>query len=228
MTSPGRVSILGGTGPAGKGLALRLASSGWEVFVGSRSAERADEVVGELLARWGDRELNIAGAANADAVAAGGICVVATPWDAATSTASELSALLTGRTVVSMANALARVGNEFQALVPARGSIAAALQCALPGAHVSGAFHHLPARELGAIDHPIEADVLVCADDEGAMAETIALVESVQGLRGVDAGSLSACGAIEAFTAVLLGVNVRHKTHASIRLTGLEHVGGAR
>jgi NADPH-dependent F420 reductase len=217
---PMHVGIVGGTGPAGRGLAARLAANGATVWLGSRSAERAEETVQTLLEKWPDRYLDIRGAANADA-AKQELVVLATPWDAAASTAAELAAELDGKLVVSMANALARVGDEFQALVPARGSIAVAVQGVLPGSRVAGAFHHLPARGLAAIDHPLDADVLVTADDPAAIDETVAFVERIEGLRGVAAGSLSACGAIEAFTAVLLSVNVRHRSHASIRMTGL-------
>jgi 8-hydroxy-5-deazaflavin:NADPH oxidoreductase len=219
-----QVGIVGGTGPAGKALAARLASVGVEVTVGSRQAERGREIAAEITDRWPGLSLPLTGGSNEEAAGAE-LCVLATPWDAAVSTATGLSAELSGKVVVSMANALQRVGDEFQALVPARGSIATSLQCALPGARVSGAFHHLPARHLAAVDRPIEADVLVCADDQDAITATIALVEAIPGLRGVDAGSLSACGAIEAFTAVILGVNMRHKALASITLTGLHDRG---
>lgn len=40
-----RIGILGGTGPAGTALGLRLASIGYEVVIGSRSADKALEVV---------------------------------------------------------------------------------------------------------------------------------------------------------------------------------------
>lgn len=215
-----RVGIVGGTGPAGRGLAARLAANGVGVSVGSRSAERAAETVQALLERWPGRDLDIAGASNIDA-AEQEVVVLATPWDAVTATAAELAGELAGKLVVSMANALARVGDEFQALVPARGSIAVAVQGVLPRSRVAGAFHHLPARELAAIDRPLDADVLVTADTQEGLAEAVEFVGRIEGLRGVAAGSLSACGAIEAFTAVLLGVNVAHRAHASIRLTGL-------
>jgi NADPH-dependent F420 reductase len=216
------VGIIGGTGPAGQALAARLAACGVRVTLGSRSSERGVEIVSALTDRWSGRELDIAGGSNEEAAAAE-IVVLATPWDSAASTSVELADALAGKVVVSMANALARVGSEFQALVPARGSIAASVQAAVPRSKVSGAFHHLPARELAAIDKPIEADVLVAADDPEALEATVGLVESMAGLRGVRSGSLASCGAIEALTAVLLNVNVAHKVHASIRLTGFDH-----
>lgn len=213
------MGILGGTGPAGKALAVRLASVGLEVLVGSRQAERGSEIAGELRRRWPDRQLDLTGVANEDACGAD-VIVVATPWDGAAPTVAGLAARLERKPVVSMANALAKVGSELQALVPPRGSIAVAVQQACPGALVAGAFHHLPARLLGNLDTDLDADVLVCSDHDEATTATIALVDLIPGCRGVDAGSLSAASAIEAFTAVLVGVNVRHRVHSSIRLTG--------
>jgi len=215
------VGILGGTGPAGSALAARLASVGVEVAIGSRSAERAVDTCGTIRQRWPDLELQLRGAENREAAGAE-LVVVATPWDAAASTAASVAHALEGKVVVSMANALVKVGEEFQALVPARGSIAAAVQVAVPGALVAAAFHHLPARSLGDLDVGLEADVLVCSDHPRAVEETSELVRKVPGLRPLDAGRLASASPIEAFTAVLLQVNVRYKARATVRLTGLE------
>jgi NADPH-dependent F420 reductase len=217
------IGIVGGTGPAGKALAARLSSAGIDVRLGSRRQERADETVAALRARWPDRDLELTGVVNAAACEAD-LVVVATPWDGASPTAAALADRLAGRIVVSMANALAKVGDELQALVPPRGSVTVAVQQAAPEALVAGAFHHVPALGLANLDEPLDADVLVCSDHERATTATIELVDAIEGLRGIDAGSLSAAAAIEAFTAVLVGINVRHRAHSSIRLTGL---GGA-
>lgn len=214
------VGILGGTGPAGGALAVRLASVGVEVLVGSRSEQRAQEVAGELRSRWPDRALALGGAGNA-AAAAADVVVVATPWDAAAATAGSVGASLAGKVVVSMANALAKIGTELVPLLPPRGSVAAGLQAEVPDALVAGAFHHVPARELADLDSPVDCDVLVCSDHPQATKATTELVELVPGLRAIDAGSLSSAAAIEAFTAVILNVNMRHKTRAGLRLTHL-------
>ncbi len=215
-----RIGILGGTGPAGRGLALRLAAAGEEIVLGSRDTERARSVAGGLTDARSDGSLRIAGDSN-DAAAGCELVVVATPWDAVTSTVAPLAGALDGKVVVSMANALVRDGREFTALVPPRGSIAAALQARLPGSSVAAAFHHLPASEMEKLEEPIEADVLVCSDRPEATAATISLVDRIEGLRGVDAGSLTQAAAIEAFTAVLITVNLRHKVHTAVRLSGL-------
>lgn len=215
------VGIIGGTGPAGRALAARLASVGMQVVIGSRSAERAQEIVDDIHKKWPDRDLPLSSAANADAAGAP-LVVLATPWDAAADTAAALRAELSGRVVVSMGNALARIDGELQAVVPPGGSVAAGVQAAVPDALVSAAFHHLPARSLGDLDRPASGDVLVCSDHPEAFQATAALIRRVPDLRAFDAGSLAAAGPVEAFTAVLLGLNARYKGRATIHLTGID------
>ena len=221
MVTPVQIAVLGGTGPAGRALALRLASVGYDVVIGSRSKERAEEIVGGLLEKWPDRELALRGDANIEASDAE-LLVIATPWDAAASTALSCAKKLDGKIVVCMANALAKVGDEFQPLVPPRGSVAGNVQAAVPGCYVAAAFHHLPARELGALDHPVDSDVLICSDHPEAIVATAELVSKIPGCRPLDAGTLSNAAPIEAFTAVLLQLNVRYKTRVAVKLTGID------
>jgi NADPH-dependent F420 reductase len=215
-----RVGILGGTGPLGRGLALRLADSGTEVVIGSRQAERAEEVVTELLDTWRGRSLPLTAAVNENAAAAD-LVVLATPWDSAAITARSLATLLRGKVVVSVGNALVRQGKEMHALVPPRGSVAAEVQAELPASSVTAAGHHLPAATLADLDADLEADVLVCGDDDEAKAATVSLFSSIRALRALDAGSLASAAAIEAFTAVLVTLNLRYRAHSTLRVTGL-------
>jgi 8-hydroxy-5-deazaflavin:NADPH oxidoreductase len=218
---PMRIGILGGTGPAGSALAARLASIGYESIIGSRSKYRAMEARDSMVVKWpqldgllhyGDN----GGAADCDVV------VIATPWDSAATTAQENAAALAGKVVVSMANALVRVGHEFQPLVPPRGSVAAHVQAAVPRSQVVAAFHHLPANELGHIGEPIDSDVLICGDEKAAVRIISDIVSKIPGCRPLDAGELSNATAIEAFTAVLLQLNVRYKTRVAPKLTGIK------
>lgn len=215
------VGILGGTGPLGRGLALRLAATGLPVTVGSRDAARADAVVAELVAAWPDRALPLAGGDNASACAAD-VVVVATPWDAAVATVRALEEHLRGTVVVSVVNALVREGRDMLALTPPRGSMAAAIAAHLPAARVAAAGHHLPASALADLDRVMDADVLVCSDDPEATAATIDLLARIEGLRPLDAGGLASAGAIEAFTAVLVTLNMRYKAHSTLGLSGLD------
>ncbi len=215
-----KIGILGGTGPAGMALAARLASVGADVMLGSRSVERAAAACNEIAGKWTDRELSLTPAANPDAAAAD-LVIVATPWDAAASTAASVADHLEGKVVISMANALKVEDGEFVAVEPPGGSVAVGVQQAVPSALVAAAFHHLPARSLADLKRPVTGDVLVCADSDEAAEATAALVRAIPDLRALRAGSLASAGAVEAFTAVLLGINRRYKARASIRLTGL-------
>lgn len=216
-----RIGILGGTGPAGSALAARLASIGYEAVIGSRSKDRAMEAREALLKDHPEIAELLESGDNA-AAADCEVVVVCTPWDSAATTARENAAALDGKVVISMANALVRVGPEFQPLVPPRGSVAAHVQAAVPRSHVVAAFHHLPAKELGHLGQPIDSDVLICGDDPTSVLVVSEIVSKIPGCRPLDAGELSNATAIEAFTAVLLQLNVRYKTRVAPKLTGIK------
>lgn len=216
-----RIGILGGTGPAGSALAARLASIGYEVVIGSRSKYRAMEARDAQIERW-PTLLGRLDCGDNSAAASCDLVVIATPWDSAATTAQEQAELLAGKIVVSMANALVRVGKEFQPLVPPRGSVAAHVQAAVPRCRVVAAFHHLPATELGHIGEPIDSDVLICGDDASAVKTMSEIIAKIPGCRPLDAGELSNATAIEAFTAVMLQLNVRYKTRVAPKLTGIK------
>jgi hypothetical protein len=215
-----QIGILGGTGPAGSALAARLADAGYDVIIGSRSKYRAMEARDELVDQWPDKGLEIAAGDNAEAARAE-VVVIATPWDGATQTAASVEEHLHGKIVISMANALTRIGKEFQPLVPPRGSVAASVQAVIPDCKVAAAFHHVPAKELGDLDHGIESDVLICSDHEAATAKAAELVHAIPDMRPLDAGELSQSTPIESFTSVLLQLNVRYKTRVAVKFTGI-------
>lgn len=216
-----RIGILGGTGPAGSALGARLASVGYDVVIGSRSRYRAMEAVDGLRSAWPDLNLSVTAGDNVEAASCD-VVVLATPWDSAATTAQDNIEHLRGKVVISMANALVRVGGEFQPLLPPRGSVAAHVQAAVPECRVVAAFHHLPAKELGHLGDPIDSDVLICSDDADATRTAMDIVAHIPGCRPLDAGELSNATAIEAFTAVLLQLNVRYKTRVAPKLTGIK------
>jgi NADPH-dependent F420 reductase len=213
------VGILGGTGPAGRGVAIRLASAGYDVVIGSRDETRAQETATAMTTR-GDG--SVRGASN-DGAAECDLVVVATPWDSAVATVSALKASLANKTVISMVNALAREGKELVPIYPPRGSMAAQLAFALPESVIVGAFHHLPASEMENLDSGLDADVIIFSDDGAARDDVATVVNEMPGLHAVIAGSMSLASAIEAFTAVCISVNIRHKAHSYVKLAGLTH-----
>jgi 8-hydroxy-5-deazaflavin:NADPH oxidoreductase len=216
-----QIGVLGGTGPAGQGLAARLAAAGHDVVIGSRDAVRAEAVVGALRATWGDRVARLGAGDNA-AVAGAEVVVVATVWDAAVETARAHADALAGKVVISMANGMEKGPREMRPVIPPDGSIAVAVQKAAPGARVVAAFHLTPAAELADLDSELRSDVLVVADDTAARTVVMDLAEDLPRLRAFDAGSLANAVALETMTAALITVNIRHRGHASIHLNGVE------
>jgi NADPH-dependent F420 reductase len=221
MVAGVKIGILGATGPAGRALATRLASVGFDIVVGSRSEERAAEVVTGITDLWPGRHLPLTPADNHNAASCE-VVAVATPWDAAAPVALSVRNELDGKVVICMANALTRVAGHFEPLTPPRGSVSASVQAAVPGCRVVAAFHHVPAKELGNVEHPIESDVLLCSDHHDATETAADIVGRVPHMRPLDAGQLSMATPIESFTAVLLQLNQHYKTRVSLKLIGID------
>ncbi len=213
-----RIGILGATGPAGAGLAARLASVGHEVLFGSRAVDKAKSAVDELRERWGDRVNGLIPCDNAWACDAP-VVILAVHAESVIPTVRDQAERLAGKIVVSMANNLTRNGNEFNAVLPPHGSVAAEIQALLWRSRVVTAFHLVPAAEFADLDNTMESDVVVLGDDDEARQALMEITSSIPHLRPLDGGSLRNAVGMETFAAVLLTINVRHKMRASLRLT---------
>ncbi len=216
-----RIGILGATGPAGAGLAARLASVGHEVLFGSRAVDKARTAVGELEKEWGDRVSGRLIACDNAWACDAPVVILAVHAESAIPTVQEHADRLAGKIVVSMANNLVKHGNEFNAVLPPHGSVAAEIQALLWRSRVCTAFHLVPAAEFGEIDHEMSSDVIVLGDDDDAKTTVMEITSSIPRLRPLDGGSLRNAVGMETFAAVLLTVNIRHKMRASLRLTSV-------
>jgi hypothetical protein len=198
-----------------------MADGGHDVVLGSRDEIRAAKVVASLRERWGGRVASLEPGTNR-AAAAEPVVFLGTVWDAAARTAGDLAGQLDGTVVVSVANALERTGgHEFRAVPPPEGSVAAAVAAAAPRARVVAALQHVPATVLGDLDHDASCDVLVAGDDDDARATIIGLVDAIPGMHGLDAGGLANATGIEAFSAAMLTVNLRHTGESTLHLGGV-------
>lgn len=215
-----RIGILGATGPAGSGLGARLASVGHEVLFGSRAVDKAKTAVDELQQKWGDRVSSLIPCDNAGACDAP-VVLLAVNADSVIPTVREHAERLAGKIVVSMANNLVRNSNEFNAVLPPHGSVAAEIQALLWRSRVCTAFHLVPAAEFADLDHEMESDVVVLGDEDEARASLMEITKSIPNLRPLDGGSLRNAVGMETFAAVLLTINVRHRMRASLRLINI-------
>lgn len=215
-----KIGVLGATGPAGKGLAARLADCGHDVLAGSRERVKAEAVVDELRERWGDRVARVT-PANNQAACDAEVVVLAVHADAALATAQYFSDQLSGKIVVSMANHLVRNGSEFNAVLPPHGSIAKEMQAMLWRSQIVTAFHLVPAAEFVNLDEPMVSDVVACGDDDAARKTLMEIIQGIPDLRAFDGGSLENAVGMETFAAILLTINIRHKVRAGLRFGGV-------
>ena len=215
------IGILGGTGPAGVALGKRFAKIGHRVTLGSRDPQRSAVKAAEACAEYEELRGLVVGGTNEEAASCD-LVVVATPWEGAEATVRSFKTSLDGKIVISMVNALLKVGPSLHPYLPPRGSVTAQIQAALPSSKVVGAFHHAPAKELGEIREELDCDIMVVSDNKDAREAVVALVDQIPGARAIDAGTNVSAGAIESMTAVLININIKYKTRSSIRLSGLE------
>lgn len=226
------VAIVGGTGEEGFGLALRLATAGNRIVIGSRSEERGAAAAARAVEALG-RSADIVGTTNEDAVSQADTVFVTVPFEGQAETYRAIKPHLRAGAVVCDATsplATAVGGRAWHVLRPWHGSAAEQAAAILgDGPRMTAGFHTISARALTAIDASMDSDVLVCGDDPDAKAVIGGLIEQIPGLRWVDCGLLSQARIAETMTALLVSINRQYGLHDSgFRITGRDRWGDAR
>ena len=217
------IAIIGGTGPAGMGLALRWARAGESIIIGSRDEQRAQVAAAAIQLKAGNQTI-VAGMENRLACAAAHILMLTVPFEGQATLLKQLKNTITEGSIlidatVPLASAVG--GRASRPLGVWQGSAAQqAAELVSKGVSVVAAFHNLSADLLNG-DDPLECDVVVCSDDPDAAQLTRELAARIPGVRAVDGGRLENARIVEQITALLIGLNIRHKGHAGIRITGL-------
>jgi hypothetical protein len=218
------IGFIGGTGPEGLGLAMRMAAAGHAIRVGSRRIERAEDAattVRDAVTTAGGSP-DVSGALNADVCAAADLVVIVVPFDGHEATCIDLRDAIGAKLVIDAAVPLTFNDGVPGVVDVPQGSATEQAQALLPDAPVVGAFHNLSAKKLQDLATPMRGDVLVTSDDADAKQTVLDLVAQMKDLRGVDAGPLAASKFVEDITALLLGVNRRYKAQAAVQLVGLD------
>lgn len=217
------IAIIGGTGPAGMGLALRWVRAGETVIIGSRETKRAAEAAATIKARVGDHA-KITGMENSAACAAADILMLTVPFEGQASLIKRLKPSMTAGSILIDATvplAASIGGRASRTLGVWQGSAAQQAAELVPkDVSVVAAFHNVSADLMGG-DNPLDCDVIVCSDDPDAAQLTRELAARIPGIRAIDGGLLENARIIEQLTALLIGLNMRHKGHSGIRITGL-------
>ncbi len=217
------IAVIGGTGPAGTGLALRWARAGETVIIGSRDAARAEQTAEAIRKRAG-ANAQVSGMENSAACAASDLRVLTVPFAGQAELLKELKpAIRSGSVLIDATVPLAASvgGRASRTLGVWQGSAAQQTAELVPkGVSVVAAFQNVSAEVLNG-DDDVDCDVIVCSDDPNATQVAIELAAKIAGARAIDGGKLENARIVEQITALLIGLNIRHKGHGGIRITGL-------
>jgi 8-hydroxy-5-deazaflavin:NADPH oxidoreductase len=217
------VAIIGATGALGFGLAVRWGVAGVPVVIGSRDADRAVEAA--RRAQEAVPEGHFEGFENAEAATKAEVVLLSVPFRNQSETLTNLKTVLQPHQLVVDATvplAAAVSGRATRMLGVWQGSAAQQAQEMVPeGVRVVSALHTVSASSCSDLDHMLDEDVLVCGNHREDKERVMALIGRIDGLRCVDAGRIEMARITESLTALLISINVRHKTHAGIKITGL-------
>lgn len=213
------IGFIGGTGPEGRGLALRFAMAGERVAIGSRDHGRAEDAARSVASLADD--LDVSGAMNDQVASESDLVFIAVPYAGHRPTLESLRDRLAGKLVVDVVAPLRFSRGIASVLNVESGSAAGEAQQILANSTVVGAFHNLSAEELLKPDAVIDSDVVVCADDADAKAQVMRLAELIDGVRAVDGGGLQNSRYVEELTALLININRIYRAHSTIKIVGI-------
>ena len=218
-----QIAIIGGTGPAGMGLALRWARAGEKVILGSRDAARAQQAAEKIAQRVGP-QARVSGLENSAACAASDLLVLTVPFEGQAELLKQLKPSIRAGSILIDATVplAASVGGRASRMLGVwQGSAAQQTAELVPkGVSVVAAFHNVSADVLNG-DADVDCDVIVCSDDPAATQVAMELAAKIPRIRAIDGGKLENARIVEQITALLIGLNIRHKGHGGVRITGL-------
>ncbi|MFT5693081.1 MAG: NADPH-dependent F420 reductase [Oceanicoccus sp.] len=216
------IAILGGTGDLGTGLARRWAQAGYQVIIGSRTAEKAQTAADDLAEVMGARGItgvDVLAMENLEAATAADICTLTVPFAHQADTLNLVKSALDGKILIDVTVPLVPP-KVARVQLPEEGSAGEIAQEILgEGVRVVSAFQNVAAHHLQE-GHGLDCDVIVCGNKKEAREQVIKLVEAT-GMRGLHGGSIANSAAADALTSVLIFMNKQYKCHAGIRITGL-------
>ena len=218
------LAFLGGTGPEGRGLALRLALAGEGAIIGSRDAGRAAAAAQELVQLA--PAAHIEGAVNDQAADGADLVFLTFPYEGQRPVLEKLQESLAGKIVVNVIAPMKfQRGRGASAVEVPAGSAAQEAQELLPNSWVVAAFQNVSAEELQEPDKTMEGDVIVCSNHRDSKEQVMDLVRKIPSLRPVNGGPLANAKYVEQITPMLVNINRIYNIHAGIKIVGLPEQG---
>ncbi len=203
-----KISVIGGTGGQGLGIATRFAkAAGEDLIIGSRTLDNAEAAVMKEKELPGDIK-NVRASENPAAAKESDVLVLTLPLDMLFSIRERAA----GKPLMDATGPLESC---------IEGSAAHRAQAVLPDAKVTCTFNNISQSWFMLLDEPIDCDCLICGDDKDAKANVTPLIEKIPGIRVVECVPLERAGIIEKITTLLIGLDIRNKCQfGGIRITG--------
>lgn len=223
-----KIGIIGGTGSQGLGIAKRLAIAGEDVIVGSRSEEKAVNVVEEAMKEIDQyNPTPLVGMANEDAAKEADVLILTVPLAAQAATVKGIKEFVKGKIILDATVPLeSAIGGNVSSLLHLNPGSAAERTAQIlkdDGARVVVAFSNISNSHLANIPEPIECDCLICGDDKEAKEVATEIIKKIPDLRAIDVGGLNKAHLIESITPLLIGLNIKYKSHyGGFRITGVD------
>ena len=221
------ISVIGGTGPQGLGIAKRLAIAGEPVIIGSRKEEKALRIVEETAEELKDYAIaEIKGMSNEDAAKEGDVLIITVPLAAQKPTIEGIKEFCTDKIIldatVPLETAIGGKPSRFIDLMEGSAAERTASILKGTGAKVICAFCNISNSHLANIPEDIDCDCLIAGDDSEAKEVASEIINKIPGIRTIDVGILEKSRIIEKITPLLIGLNIKYKSHyGGLRITGI-------
>lgn len=221
------VSVIGGTGPQGLGIGERLAIAGVDVIIGSRKEKKALDIVAKAKEELADYDLsNMCGMANEDAAREGDVLIITVPLAAQKPTLEGIKEFCKDKIVMDATVPLETAvgGKPFRFIDLMEGSAAERTAKILEGtgAKVICAFCNISNSHLSNIPEEIDCDCLIAGDDVDSKKVATDIINKIPGVKTIDCGILEKARIIEKITPLLIGLNIKYKSHyGGLRITGI-------
>ena len=205
------IGLISGTGPQGKGIALRWAKTGRKIYIGSRTLEKTQQVCHEINTLIGEEKA--IPLTNEETLYRCPIILLTVPYEHALETCKTYSTLIKSNTKIFIDVAVPMKWIKGKGMVPLpvpAGSGAEAIQEQLNDVPVVVSFMTQSAEVLLDIKRPLNQDNFICGPKEAREIVIELTKEMGQGLRPIDAGSLWQASIIEKLVPFLININRRY------------------
>ena len=213
------ISIIGGTGKEGKGLAFRWAKAGFEIIIGSRLEEKAQSAAGEINQLLAENKFKVVGKDNIAAAKLGEIIVLTVPFSVHREMLASIKEAVQGKLFIDVTVPVVPPKVTKVQMPPAGSAALEAKEILGEDVKIVTAFQNISYERL-MDDGDIDCDILVCGEKESRQM-VIGLIREM-GLTAWDAGPIENSMVVEGMTSILIGLNKQFGIqNAGIKITGI-------